>query len=258
LLQDEEEQKQQRENIDEMQKNAKDKVMIENSADELFDSLERQKGESPKDYRERVSRSLVKAFVEDEHDKMVREYEENLFRKRLRIKKENARRSKLLREKRKANTVVIDVPKRKTNVPVAFEIVSTLGTDEELSDALRHEEKTNPNFINGVDYSEIVSITAFSMLKNKDKILDEIINETDEETEKWVKQYIEEDKERSDIFKQLAAINEAAISGKKSSVETMLDRREGVLTAGNNRFEAQQEEMKSQIQDEQSDEIGFR
>jgi len=257
LLKDEEEQKQRRENIQEMQANAKDKVMIENSADDLFDSLARKENESPQKYRERVSKSLVKAFTEDEHDRIVREHEEYLFSKRLRIKKENARRSKLLYERRKADTV-INMPKRK-DINVAFEMVSTIGTNEELSNAIQHEEKTNSNFVNGINYSDIVSITSFSMLKNKNKIFNEIVNESDEETEKWIKLYIEEeeDKDKSEVFKHLTAINKNVMSSGNSNTEVILNRREDVLTAGNNRFEIQQDEMKSQIQEEQ-DEIGFR
>jgi len=254
MLKDEEEMKQKREDTQNMQKELKDNIMIENSADELFDSLERKSNESAKDYRDRISKSLVKAFAEDEHDKIVREYEEYMFSKRLRIQKENARRSKILREKRKENTVIIDVP-QKHDIPVGYQQISTIGSDEDLLDVIRQEEENNPYFINGVNYSEIVEITAFSMLKNKDKILNEIANESDKETEEWVNRYIEEDKKQSEVFKQLTSMTEDAISRATSNVDTILSRRENVLTAGKNRFEMQQDEMKQQIQ---NDEIGFR
>jgi len=247
LQQEEQMLKEQRTEIKEIQSQSKEKIMIKNTADELFDSFGRKNGESMTEYRDRFSKSLVKAFQEDEHDRIIREYEEYEFAKQLRIQKENARRAKTLHEKRKSNVIVIDLPK--TNLDVGFHQMTTLGDDEQIDAMIKEEVKTNSYYLNGVDYSEIVAITSFIMLKNRDKILHEIANESDDETMRWIDIYVKEENEKSDIVAKLNEISKNAATGSASGVDAMLNRREKVLT-GKNRFEEQQSEMISDIQKE--------
>lgn len=247
--------KQQKDELKKIQKESKEKIMIENTADDLFDSLERRKGESAQEYRERVGKAISKAWEEDEHDRIVREYEEYEFARKLRIQKENARRSKLLHEQKKQNAFVIDLPESK--IPVGFHQVSTLGSDDEQFEILlQNEQANNKYYIKGVDYSEIIEITSFSMLKNRDRILDEVVNEPYEVTTKWIEHYIESEKEQSETDKEINKIQKEAFASGESSADAMINRREQILARGKNKFESQQEEMIRQIQSEH-DEIQF-
>lgn len=251
--------KEQRDELKQIQNESKNKTMIENTADELFDSLERKKGESALDYRERVSHAVSKAWEEDEHDRIVREYEEYEFSRQLRIQKENARRRKILYEQRKENAFVIDLPKNNPKIPTAFHQVSTFGNDDDdtFEILLEQEKSNNAYFIHGVDYSEIVEITSFCMLKNRDKILNEIANESDDETLKWIEQYVKtEVEEQFEIDKELTDIQKDAFSVSESKTDALLNRRDQILSRGKNKFENQQEEMIKKIQSE-NDEIGF-
>lgn len=257
---DEEEQfvKEQREELKKIQNESSDKTMIENTADELFDSLERKKGESALDYRERINQAVSKAWEEDEHDRIVREYEEYEFSRQLRIQKENTRRRKILNEQRKQNSFVIDLPENNPKIPTAFHQVSTFGNDDDQFELMVEQEKTNnAYFINNVDYSEIVEITSFCMLKNRDKILNEIANESDEETSEWIEKYIKtEGEQQFEIDKELNDIQKDVFSTSESQTDALLNRRGQILSKGKNKFENQQNEMIKQIQSD-NDEIGF-
>jgi len=250
LQQEEQMLREQRDEIKEIQDKSKEKVMIKNTADELFDSFERKSGESMTEYRDRFSKSLVKAFQEDEHDRIIREYEEYEFAKQLRIQKENSRRARILHEKRKSNVVVIDLPA--TKLDVGFHQITTLGDDEQIEMMIKEEVKTNPYYLNGVDYSEIVTITSFIMLKNRDKILHEVAGESDEETIKWIDRYVKEESQQSDVVARLNDISKGAAMGSASGIDAMLNRREKILS-GKNKFEEQQSEMISRIQKENDD-----
>lgn len=257
LENDEEFKKQQKEESKRIQKESKEKTMIENSADDLFDSLERRKDETALEYRERVAKAVSKAWEEDEHDRIVREYEEFEFARRLRIQKENTRRSRLLHEKKKENSFIIEVPEMRNDIPVAYHQMSSLGSDDDHFESLvQHEQTNNKYYIKGVDYSEIIDIVSFSMLKNRDRILNEVISEPDEVTQKWIEHYIESEKEQTDISKELFEIEKEAVTSGQSSAEIMMNRRDHILDRGKNKFENQQDEMKRQIQSE-NDEIQF-
>lgn len=246
--------KQQKDELKKIQKESKEKTMIENTADDLFDSLERKKDESALEYRERIGKAISKAWEEDEHDKIVREYEEYEFARKLRIQKENTRRSRLLHEQKKQNAFVIDLPESK--IPIGFHQVSTLGSDDEQFEKLLQNEQTNNKyFIHEVDYSEIIEITSFNMLKNRDRILNEVANEPQEVTAKWIEHYVESEKEQTETDVEISEIQKDAFSG-GSNVDAMISRREQILAKGKNKFEYQQEEMIKQIQSE-NDEIQF-
>jgi len=240
LLQDEQAIKEKRNEIQQIEQDSKEKLMIENTADELFDALSRKQSETVLQYHDRVEKSIVKAFSEDEHDKIIREYEENEFRKQLRIKKENARRAKILHEKKMVNAIVIDVPALK-GIEVGFHQVSTLGDD------IIEVQETGLWIVNNVDYADVVSITSFSLLKNRDKIFKEVTGETDEETMKYIEQYLqEEEQEKSDVVKRIEVLQKTLDPN-----ETMLDKRERIIVSNKNKFESQQQEMINQIQKEQ-------
>ena len=257
LEKDEEFKKQQKEELKRIQKESKEKTMIENSADDLFDSLERRKDETALEYRERVAKAVSKSREEDEHDRIIREYEEYEFARRLRIQKENTRRSKLLHEKKKENSFVIEVPNMRNDIQVGYHQISNLGSDDDEYESLVQQEQTNNKYyIKGVDYSEIIEIVSFSMLKNRDRILNEVINEPNEVTIKWIDHYIESEKEQTDISRELQEIQKDSIARGQSSAEVLMNRRDQILDRGKNKFEYQQEEMIKQIQTEQ-DEIQF-
>ena len=231
--------------------NSKEKVMIENKADELFDSLTRKTGESALEYNNRVKSSVIQAFAEDEHDKIVREHEESMFIKELRIKKENSRRAKILHQKKLSNAIVINMP-APVGIQVGFNQSVTMGDDERFEAIEQEEIKNNIYYINGVDYSDIISIVSFNMLKNRDKILNEIANESGEVTTSYINQYIDEDnQQQSDITKTLQAIKSGNVTEGKSDILSM---REQILSGGKiNRHESQQQDLIAQIKKEQED-----
>lgn len=248
LQQEEQMMKEQREEVAKIQTDSKEKLMIENSADELFDALTRKPGESMLDYQKRVGQSVAKAFTEDEHDKIVREWEEYQFTKQLRIKKENTRRAKILHENKMTNAIVIDVPRAAPqSIIVGFSQVSNIGDD--IVDV---QEEKGPWIVNNIDYSEIVSITSFSMLKNRDQIFKEITSESEEETIKWIEEYLQEEAQtKSDVVAAIESLTktpsmEKPIDGR----DKILSARERVLSAGKktNKFENEQQEMIDQIQ----------
>lgn len=256
LEKDEEFKRQQKDDLKKIQKESKEKTMIENTADDLFDSLERQKDETALEYRERVAKAIYKSQEEDEHDRIVREYDEYEFARRLRIQKENTRRSRLLHEKKKQNSFVIEVPDMRNDIQVGYHQMLTLGSDDDdkFESLVQYEQTNNKYYIKGVDYSEIVEIVSFSMLKNRDRILNEVVNEPNEVTIKWIDHYIDTEKQQTDISKELSEIQKDAINSGQSSAEAMMNRRDQIL--GKNKFEYQQSEMIRQIQSEQ-DEIQF-
>ena len=243
------------EEMQKIQNENKEKTMIENTADDIFDSLSKRKNETASEYKNRVAEALEKAWQEDEHDKLVREYEEHEFAKKLRIQKENGRRSKLLFEQRKANAVIIEVPEEDNSIPTGFHQIATIGdNDEQFAEFIADQQKGNPYYIKGVNYAEIFEITSYNMLKNRDKIFQEVINESDEETIQWIEKYIDEEKNQNDISKQLGEISKEALATSTSGKDALLNRRERLV--GRNKFESQQDEMIQQIQREQ-DEIQF-
>lgn len=133
--------------------------------------------------------------------------------------------------------------------------MSTLGSDDDKFESLvQYEQTNNKYYIKGVDYSEIVEIVSFNMLKNRDRILNEVVSEPDEVTIKWIDHYIETEKQQTDISKELFEIQKDAINSGQSSAEVLMNRRDQIL--GKNKFEYQQSEMIRQIQSEQ-DEIQF-
>jgi len=210
-------------------------VEIENSADELFDTLNKKSNESISEHKNRVAKSLMKAFSEDEHDRIVREFEEKEFIKELRIKKENARRSKIVYEKKIINAIVIE-PKN-NNLNVGFHQSSNLENDFE------NEILVGEWIVNNIDYSDIVNITSFSMLKNKNEIFYNITNETDEETIKYIESYIEKENELSKASKKIQLL-----MMKQTKAETRIDARDRILSA--NKFESQQQQMINEIKNE--------
>lgn len=243
-----------REERAEIQKNENGKIMIENTADELFDALVKRPDESILDRNSRVQQILTKAFVEDEHDRIVREHEEYQFYKELRIKKENVRRAKILHEKKLSNAIVINLPEAPKGINVGFIQVSTLG-DDVVAENIKEEMKSNKYFINGVDYSDIVTITSFSMLKNKDSILNEVANESDETTTNFIEQYIkEEEDQKTEVMKIIESLKNPKITDSK---ERVLNMRDSILTnkSAKNKFENEQENMISQIKQQNLDEI---
>lgn len=245
--------KQQREEMKQIQKESEEKVMLDNTADDLFDAIKRRPNESATKYAERVQRSLMNTMKEDDHDRIIREYEEFEFCKRLRIKKENSRRSRLLQQKRMNNAVVIDLPDAPKGITVGFQQVSTLGDDLDFDKRIAEQEKGNEFFVDNVDYSDIMRITAFTMLKNRDTLFEQIKNESDEETLKWINIYIESDKEKSEVEQRIKA------AWGEGTVDSLLDRRERVLSGESaNSFEDRQQVMKAQIKKQNElDEIKF-
>ncbi|MDO8640287.1 MAG: hypothetical protein Q7R33_01985 [Nitrosarchaeum sp.] len=221
-----------------------DAPIIENTADKLFDSIQKRSDETTAEYRKRMQNSIVEAFTEDEHDKIVREIEETEFRKQLRIKKENARRSKILREKRFENSVIIDVPQAPNGLQVGFHQVSTF--DDVSGENTIVVQETGQYIINDVDYSDVIEITSFLMLRNRDQILQEVANESEEETTKWIESYIAEDQRQSDVMERLREMTKGAFKTSTDEKEAMLERRDRILS-NKNRFEDEQEQMKSQI-----------
>lgn len=250
LEQEQQQLTEQRKEITQIQTNSKEKIMIENKADELFDSLTRKPGEAVLDYNNRVKSSVIQAFSEDEHDKIVREHEESQFIKELRIKKENSRRAKILHQKKLSNAIIINLPPP-PGIQVGFNQSVTIGDDEKYDEIQQQESQNNIYYVNGVDYSEILNITSFSMLKNKDIIFKEIANEPEEVTIKYIEEYIEQDtQQKSDIDKMINNI--------KTGNQDLLDAREQILSGGKlkNKYENQQQDLISQIKREQdSDEI---
>lgn len=246
LQQEEQMLREKRDEVTKIQTDSKEKLMIENSADELFDALTRKPGESVLDYQNRVGQSVAKAFTEDEHDKIVREYEEYQFIKQLRIKKENTRRAKILHERKMTNAIVIDVPKTPAGMIVGFHQVSTIGDD-----VVDVQEIKGQWVVNNIDYSEVVQITSFIMLKNRDQIFKEVTNESEEDTTKYIEEYLrEEEQEKSEVVKKLEALKNASIQQPVDNTDKILSARERILSAANkkNKFEAEQQEMIDQIQ----------
>jgi hypothetical protein len=236
LTEDEETIKKDKDEIMQIENKTNEKILIENTADELFDTMNRRQGESIMDYKGRVQQLLEKAFSEDEHDKIIREHEEYEFAKQLRIKKENARRAKIIYERKITNAIIIET-KNTSNLPVAFQQITMLEDDSPES------QITGQWIVNNVDYSEVVTITSFLMLKNRDSIFKQITSENEEETTKYIEQYIAEDEKISDVAKKVRDLMKKA-----KEDETRLDKRERVLS-GNN-FENRQQEMIKQIQNE--------
>jgi hypothetical protein len=260
LMQEEQIKKEEREEVRQIQNKSEEKVMIQNTADELFDALQRKSGENALERSKRIDKLLVKAFQEDEHDKIVREYEEFEFCRQLRIKKENARRAKILHEKKLINAIVIDVPAtRRPDLRVGYHQVSTLGDDIDTEAKFAEMNKDNKYFVNGVDYSEILQIASFALLKNRDTIFDQIVHESDEETVKWINTYIESEKEQSEVVQKVFDILKSGMG--ESDRDKLLDAREKVLSGkavkqSANSLEDKQKEMIAKIQSE-SDEIQF-
>lgn len=236
LTEDEETIKKDKDEIMQIENKTNEKILIENTADELFDSMGRRQGESIADYKGRVQKLLEKAFSEDEHDKIIREHEEYEFAKQLRIKKENTRRAKVLYERKITNAIVIE-SKNKTNLPVAFQQISILEDDSPES------QITGQWVVNNIDYSDVVTITSFLMLKNRDLIFKQVTSESEEETIKYIEQYIADDEKISDVAKSVQELMK-----KTKEDETRLDKRERLLSA--NKFENRQKEMIKQIQNE--------
>lgn len=262
-------------------KQQNDGQVIDNSADKLFDALKRKDGESRAKFEERVSKAINSALKEDEHDKFVREKQEYEFGRELRIKKENHRRIKLHNEKRKKNVIVIDALQEDMPNPygievgfqqtidvgeqrpipeglnVGFEQVVTIGNDEEAEKRFAIEQTENKYFVNGIDYSEIIAIKVFEMLKNRDQIFNQIVKESDEETTKWIDVYIQNEDEQTEVQEKLTELNASSGVGR----DALLERRERVLS-GKNKFEDMQKEMiakikrEEQIQPEDSIEFG--
>jgi len=253
LQQEEEMKRQHREEMKQIQNKSEEKVMIDNTADDLFDAIKKRPNEPAHVYAERVQKSVMNTLKEDDHDRLIREYEEFEFYRRLRIKKENVRRSRILQEKRMSKAIVIDLPEAPKGIQVGFQQVATLGDDVNFEERIAEQEKGNKWFVNGVDYSEVMLVTSFSMLKNRDKIFEEVTNESDEETQRWINIYIEADKEKSEVEQRI----KDAWNG--SSSDSLLDKRERVLSGETvNSFEDRQQAMKQKIQKQNElDEIRF-
>lgn len=259
LMQEEQIKKEEREEIRQIQNTSEEKVMIQNTADELFDALQRKSGESAIERSKRIDKLMIKAFQEDEHDKLVREYEEFEFCRQLRIKKENARRAKIVHEKKLSNAIVIDVPvTKRPDLRVGYHQVSTIGDDVDTDIRFAELNKDNKRFVNGIDYSDILQIASFALLKNRDALFDQVVHESDEETIKWINIYIESEKEQSDVALKVFDILKSGTG--ESDRDKLLDVRDKVLSRranlGSNSLEERQKEMIAKIQSE-SDEIQF-
>ena len=258
LAEEENIKKEHREEIKEIQEHTDEKIMIENTADELFDNLQRKSGESVIRRNERVAKALEKVFKEDEHDKIIREYEEFEFCRQLRIKKENTRRSKILYQKKLTRAVIVNMPPKKAlpkGINVGFQQISTIG-DDVFESKLVQDNKNNVYFINGVDYSEVIQITSFSMLKRKDELFKQIVNESDEETQKYIQTYIDKEKDQSEIVSKIKDIKQH--SGGEDFRDKLLNVREGVLAGKiSNSFENRQKEMIDKLKQNDVDEIRF-
>jgi antitoxin component of RelBE/YafQ-DinJ toxin-antitoxin module len=260
LAQEEQMKKEEREEIRQIQNKSEEKVMIQNTADDLFDALQRKSGESALERNKRINQLLAKAFQEDEHDKLVREYEEFEFCRQLRIKKENARRAKILHEKKLTNAIVIDVPVlRRKDIQIGYHQMSTLGDDVDTDSKFAELNKDNKYFVNGIDYSEIVQIVSFALLKNREILFDQITHESDEETIKWINIYIEAEKDQSDVEQRVFDILKSRTG--ESDRDKLLDVRDKVLSrkpvkSRSNSLEDRQKDMIAKIQSE-SDEIQF-
>lgn len=242
LLKDEELKREQRDEIKQIQQQSDQKLMIENTADELFDALKRKQGESAIDYTKRFQNVLTRSMKEDDHDRIIREYEEYEFCRQLRIKKENVRRSKLLRDKRMTDAVVIELPNAPKGIQVGYQQVSTLGDDIDYEVKIQEQNVNNPYFVNGIDYTDIFDIVSFKMLVNRDKLFKMVTSESDDDTLQWINVYVKNEEQKSDVAK---AVDE--LYTQKSKDDTLLDRRERVINKRNT-FENRQDEMKSQLQ----------
>jgi hypothetical protein len=251
LLKDEEFKREQREEMKQIQEKSNEKVMIENTADDLFDSLNRRSGESAIEYTKRYQTALVRSQKEDEHDRIVREYEEYEFCRQLRIKKENSRRSKLLHDKRIASAIVIELPNAPSHIQVGYQQVSTLGDDAATDVKIQEQNTGNVYFVNGVDYSEIIEIVSFKMLKNRDNLFKMVMNESDDDTLQWINVYIKNEEQlKSDVASAVEEITKSVVSNEKivDNRDALLDRRERIVNKKFNTFEDRQKEMISQIQ----------
>jgi len=273
----EREEKERQKMIEEMKKQKGGNILT-NTADDLFKAIEKKEDESRVDHSERVRKAVYDTLKEDEHDKFVREHEEYELARRLRIKKENHRRLKDIR-KTKRSSVVIDandapqqltrrkppinvgleqnvnvgeIQNKRPDIVVGFEQNVDIGSDEEFEKRIESKSQDNKYFVNGIDYSDIMTIKSFELLKSRDEIFNEVVNESDEETIKWIDIYIENEKEQTAVTQQVKDILSNSVTGDYR--ESMLNRREAILTGGeimpNNSYENKQEQMKQQIQDE--------
>lgn len=242
LLKEEEFKQEQREEIKQIQQQSDQKLMIENTADELFDALKRKPGESAIQYTKRFQNVLTRSMKEDDHDRIIREYEEYEFCRQLRIKKENVRRSKLLRDKRMTEAVVIELPNAPHGIQVGYQQVSTLGDDIDYEVKIQEQNVKNVYFVNGIDYSDIFDIVSFKMLANRDKLFNMIANESDEDTLQWINVYVKNEEQKSEVA---VAVDE--LFKPTSKDDTLLDRRDRVVNKKFNTFEDRQKEMISKI-----------
>jgi hypothetical protein len=259
-LQQENQAIEEREQIQKIQQESKEKIMIENTADDLFAALKKKDYVDAVDKHKQIDKFLAKAFEEDEHDYIVREYEEYLFCKQLRIKKENTRRAKILHQKKLSQVMIIDVPRHlsKEDLPkgiqVGFEQVVTIGNDVDVDLKFAEKNQGNTYFVDGIDYSEIVQITSFSLLKNRELLFKQIVSESDEETIKWIDQYIEEDKEQTETVTKIRDIIQGSTGD--SAQDRILNARERILTGKTvETFDGRRKNMLKQMGQDSNDDV---
>jgi hypothetical protein len=120
----------------------------------------------------------------------------------------------------------------------------------------QEQNKDNVHFVNGTDYSDILEIVSFALLKNRDDIFKQITNESDEETIKWINIYIEEDEEQTETVQKIKDIIKGSTG--ESATDKMLDIRERVLSGKSvQSSDDRRNKMLNELQDSNEDEIQF-